>query len=406
MTPSAVSDAASAITALRDAAAAGHRFDAVITDCQMPDVDGFELTRWIREDHALREMPVVMLTSIGRAGEGRRDVQAYLTKPVKQSDLLDALATIFDREAAAAVAIDGRPAAAGTAGATAAPLRILVAEDNAVNRKLVTTLLQKRGHQVSTVEDGRAAVEAARNGRWHVILMDVQMPEMSGIEATEEIRTEEAGTGAHVPIVALTAHAMQGDRDRCLAAGMDDYLSKPIDVGKMIATVERLGAASTPLGDPPPLKVSGPGEPSPAEAPAAPEAAPLFDKAAALAHTGGDRQLLREIISLFRADLPSRLRAIARAVRSQDADALRSSAHALKGSLATVGGGSGRQLAAALEQMGRTRHLDDAARVLHDLKQDVAALDVEFGRARLGPRPPVPSRRAGSRAGRRTRRRS
>ena len=115
-----------------------------------------------------------------------------------------------------------------------------------MNRKLVTTLLQKRGHQVSTVEDGRAAVEAARHGRWHVILMDVQMPEMSGLEATEHIRAEEAGTGAHVPIVALTAHAMQGDRDRCLAAGMDDYLSKPIDVGRMIATVERLGAASAP----------------------------------------------------------------------------------------------------------------------------------------------------------------
>ena len=275
-----------------------------------------------------------------------------------------------------------------------------------VNRKLVTTLLQKRGHQISTVEDGHAAVEAARHGRWHVILMDVQMPGMSGLEATEHIRAEEAGTGAHVPIVALTAHAMQGDRERCLAAGMDDYLSKPIDVGRMIATVERLGAASTPFEGPPALTPRDPGEPAPAEAPAAPEAAPIFDEAAALTHTGGDRQLLREIISLFRADLPSRLRAIARAVKARDAEALRSSAHALKGALATVGAGSGRQLAAALEQMGRTQQFDDAARVLDDLKQDVVTLEVAFGRARLARPAQVRSRRPGSRPGRRSRRRS
>jgi PAS domain S-box-containing protein len=375
MTASALPDAVSALTALRDAAAAGHRFDAVITDCQMPDVDGFMLTAWIREDSALADMPVIMLTSIGRPGDARRDVQAYLTKPVKQSDLLDAFATIFSTDAAGAS--DARVPAAAAGPAAPASLRILVAEDNAVNRKLVTTLLERRGHRVTTVEDGRAAVKAATQDRWHVILMDVQMPEMGGLEATERIRATEASSGAHVPIVALTAHAMQGDRERCLAAGMDDYLSKPIDVGRLIATVERLGGVSAALANEP----AAPVEPDAAPAPVA------FDEAAALAHTGGDRQLLREIIGLFRADLPSRLRAIGRGVRARDGELLRTSAHALKGALATVGGAEGRQLAARLEQMGRTRHFDDATRVLQDLKRAVADLDAEFTRARLAGRP-------------------
>jgi CheY-like chemotaxis protein len=376
MSASALADAPAALTALRDAAAAGHNFDVVITDCQMPDVDGFMLTRWIREDPTLQRTPIIMLTSIGRPGEARRDVQAMLTKPVKQSDLLDALATVFAGETADAATTDGRRDADAAAGAPAA-LRILVAEDNAVNRKLVTTLLHKRGHHVTTVEDGRAAVEAARTGHWHVILMDVQMPEMGGLEATEHIRDHEAATGAHVPIVALTAHAMHGDRERCLAAGMDDYLSKPIDVGRMIATVERLGGTSVALA-----RADAP----PAAAPAAAKA-PIFDEAAALTQTGGDRQLLREIIALFRADLPSRLRAIGRAVRASHVDQLRSSAHALKGSLATVGGTAGRQLAAELEQMGRSGRLADAARVFQDLKRAVRDLDAAFSAAKLAPRP-------------------
>ena len=205
------------------------RFDVVITDGQMPDVDGFVLAQQIRQDKTLSATPIVMLTSMSSAGDGARcqrlGVDAHLSKPVKHSDLLDTLAALFG--------VSTRRPDAEPGALPAAPLRalhILVAEDNPVNMTLVTRLLQKRGHRITGADNGRAAVEASGDTRFDAILMDLQMPEMNGLEATQAIRSREASRGGHVPIIALTAHAMQGDRERCLAAGMDGYLSKPIDV--------------------------------------------------------------------------------------------------------------------------------------------------------------------------------
>jgi PAS domain S-box-containing protein len=362
MAPVAVADAKTALHLLQKAGPTPRRFHAVISDCQMPDVDGYMLARWIRQDSALRDLPFIMLTSIG-SHEGparlrKRGISAALTKPVKHSDLLDTFASLF------AVVTRREPARTEAALAAKPPrrLKVLLAEDHAVNRKLVTTILKKRGHAVQAVEHGGAAVEAIETARspFDVVIMDLQMPEMGGIEATRIIREREAGTTRHVPIVALTAHAMKGDRERCLAAGMDGYLSKPIDVNLLLATVERINKPSAPSSE--------------TGLASAPAAVPL-DLEKALGHTGGDRRLLKELVALYRADAPVSLRKIERAVRANDAAGLRDSAHALKGSVATVGGAAGRQAAARLEDLGKSGKLETAPLALESLRREMAVLE-------------------------------
>ena len=360
-----VPDAGAALAALRDAAASGRPYDVVIADGQMPEIDGFGLARSIRRDKQLKRTRIVMLTSMGahapHSRDRRRGIDAYLTKPVKHSDLLDALATMVTPQARAA---PPRPSPEPATGRPR-PLRVLVAEDNVVNRKLIVTILQRRGHRVRAVENGREALEAvnARGPRPDVLVMDLQMPEMGGLEATRAIRSREQATGDYLPIVALTAHAMQGDRERCLAAGMDDYLSKPIDVARLLESVERFGGAQAP-----------PDAAVPAAAPAA-AVAPVFDEAAALSRTGGDRRLLKHIVRLFRTDSRSSLHKIERAAATGDADALRLAAHSLKGSAGTVGGVAVHQAAAALEDLGRSADRAALQAPIAQLRTALTALD-------------------------------
>ena len=340
-----------------------------------------------------RTTPIVMLTSMGRAEDiaRGRDVglHAYLTKPVKHSDLLDALVSIFGASTRKSARHVLEPAPTPDRR-----LNVLLAEDNPVNRQLVTTLLKKRGHDVHAVEDGYAAVEADSAARYDVIVMDVQMPRMSGLEASVSIRARERGTVRHVPILALTAHAMQGDRERCLNAGMDGYLTKPINVDDLIATVERFGSASPQ----PPAPVAAAAQ---ASAPASSTAVkpPAFDEAAALKNTG-DRDLLKSVIALFRPDASATLQRIDRAIASRNAEGLRTYAHALKGSAATVGAASVRQHAAALEQIGRAGSVAGAKRLAASLRREIVRLDKAlmaaglFGRTRAAPRRVTRSRAA------------
>lgn len=376
MKPTAVSNAESALSALTAAAGTKARFDVLVTDCQMPDVDGFMLARRVRRKRPLARTPIVMLTSVGQSDDlmrrHRQDIDAVLTKPIKHSDLLDALARLFG-----VATRDGRtgPAAERIASPTRT-LRVLVAEDNPVNRKLVTTLLRKRGHKVTAVDNGRQAVDAVASARadgFDVVLMDIQMPDMSGFEAAAAIRERERSRNTRLPIIALTAHAMRGDRERCLDAGMDGYLSKPIDVDELIATVERVGGAP------------------PGEAPAAAETQPTnttFDERAALAYCGGERRLLRDVIRLFQSDCPASLRRIDLALRKRDSEALRLAAHRLKGAIATVGCSAGREAAAELERAAASRRFDEADRANAKLRQEIERLEKSFAAANLIARPP------------------
>jgi PAS domain S-box-containing protein len=375
MQPIAVGDAASALSTLRKAVKDGQRFDVVICDGQMPDVDGFMLVRRIREDKRLARTRIVMLTSMAGSGDiarcQRLGVDGYLSKPVNHSDLLDALAGLFG--------VAGRPSAAPARTAPRRQLRVLVAEDNPVNRKLVTKLLQKRGHKVKAVEDGRAAVNAIKKSAgkpFDAILMDLQMPELSGIDATHAIRDHETVTGTRVAIVALTAHAMQADRDRCLAAGMDGYLSKPIDADELITTVEGFGNAGA--KNQPEAHVAQVDETQVVGAGDA-----VFNEEAALAHTGGDRRLLKEVIAVFRSTRAASLRRINTAIRRRDGDGLRLAAHAIKGPIATVGSAVGREVAAELEQMGRSDQFQQAPAAYQRLSDHLGRLEKAFAAAGL-----------------------
>ncbi len=366
MKPTAVADAESALSALRDAVTRQSGFDVILVDRQMPGVDGPMLVRRVKRERPIARTPIVMMMSVGVDGEQSRKgagVDAYLTKPVKHSDLLDALATLFRVSTRRS-----RPEPAVLPAARPPKrLRVLLAEDNLVNRKLVTKLLQKRGHRVHAVENGRAAVEVltAAPSDVDVVLMDLQMPEMSGFEATHAIRLRERASTGHLPIVALTAHAMAGDRERCLAAGMDGYLSKPIDVDDLIATVERFGTDGAGTVDAPVQEEDH-------------RKSSLFDEQTALSYTGGDRRLLKDVIRLFRSDSPASFRRIDRALRRRDSDALRMAAHALKGAIATVGSQAGREAAAELETMARSNRFAEAERLCGDLRKLVKELDEAF----------------------------
>lgn len=258
MRPTLADGGLAAIGALDRALADGKPFPLAIIDFQMPDVDGFGLAARIKGRSELATTMIMMISSVGHQGDAARclelGIASYLTKPVRQSVLLDAVLAML---AGSDRPFERQPLVTRhTINEAHRSLRILVAEDNAVNRMLVTALLGKRGHSVVNASNGREAVAALSAGTFDVVLMDVQMPEMDGLEATALIRKSEATTGLHVPIIALTAHAMKGDREVCLAAGMDEYLSKPINASELFALIESLtGMPASPISEqviPPP----------------------------------------------------------------------------------------------------------------------------------------------------------
>ena len=246
MRPLAADSGDSAIAMLDRARAAGCPFPLAILDFQMPGMDGFTLAARIRAHPDLRDTRLFMLTSAGQRGDAARcreiGIEVYLLKPVRQSALLEAIARSLGRPVETGLV----PLTRHSLNESRPKLRVLLAEDNAINRKLAIRLLEKQGHTVTVANDGREAVEAVENGEFDVVLMDVQMPNMSGYEAAAAIRARERGTGEHLPIVAMTAHAMKGDEECCLAAGMDGYVSKPIQPGQMMDTIARV---TSPAGE-------------------------------------------------------------------------------------------------------------------------------------------------------------
>jgi two-component system, sensor histidine kinase and response regulator len=243
MQPVAVSGGKEGLNALQTAASAGKPFPLVLIDAQMPEIDGFSLADKIKHDARLAGATIMMLTSAGRRGDAARcrelGVAAYLIKPIRQSELMEAiLAALGNAVSEAPTTVITRH----TLRENRQKLQILLVEDNAVNQQLVLRLLEKRGHKVTVASDGRDALALFRKSTFDVILMDVQMPVMNGFQATAAIRQEEESTGTHTSVIAMTAHAMEGDRERCLAAGMDAYISKPVQVNELITITEKLGS--------------------------------------------------------------------------------------------------------------------------------------------------------------------
>lgn len=259
MAPTAVTGAEEALDLLRDAARLTRPFQLVLTDASMPDIDGFTLAERIQHETSLGSTVIMMLTSLDGIGDARRceqlGIRSYLLKPIKQSELFDAIVLALGVEYAPTEA----DASAQTPPIQIRPLQVLLAEDSLANQKLACGLLGRWRHQVTVVNNGREAVAAASHQRFDLILMDVQMPEMDGLAATTEIRRwESAHNRPRIPIVAMTAHAMKGDRERCLNSGMDDYVSKPVRPSHLLSTLARLFPAEDAVPAPP-SKVDTPG---------------------------------------------------------------------------------------------------------------------------------------------------
>jgi len=360
----AVPSGAKGMEVLRNAHRTGDPYHVVLLDMQMPVMDGEQTARAIKSDPAMKDVKILILTSMGQRGDAARlealGCSGYLLKPVKQQLLFDAIVAVLGHEEDQSPGLITRHTLSEH---RKLDLRILLAEDNPINQKLAVVLLQKAGYSVDAVENGALALEKIQVNHYSVVLMDVQMPEMDGFEATHQIREQEKKTGQHIPIIAMTAHAMQGDRERCLEAGMDDYITKPLQPKVLFSALDRwtqapglgLRAETTAETVEATQDYSSPtefpaadlddglfGESTPSTARETKEAAPALqtisfadvlpaDFGSALVHFDGDRVFMLEMFKEYKAHLAERVDEIHSALQDRDANRLARLAHNLKG---------------------------------------------------------------------------
>jgi CheY-like chemotaxis protein len=373
----------------------GDPYDIAILDMQMPEMDGLMLAAEIRQVRDARALPLVMLTSLGgRDAVPGADLEAvefaaFMTKPIKPSQLFEALLTVFAGQPTRVRRREAtRESAFDTEMGQRLPLRILLAEDHATNQKLALMLLQRLGYRADVAANGLEAVEALERQAYDVVLMDVQMPEMDGLEATRHIRRQWPGEQGPY-IVAMTANAMEGDREACLAAGMDDYVSKPIRVEELVgalSSVRPLGERESPNG--------GDGEMGGAEAPPSMEQEAdrtgaaqtmvdhrVLDPTALetlLEIVGGEPALLRELIDSFLEEAPPLVDTLRQALEQGDAAKLRRAAHTIKSSSNDFGATTLAEFCQELETMGKAGTLDGAAELVTQVEKEYEQARVEL----------------------------
>jgi two-component system sensor histidine kinase/response regulator len=378
MRPSSVAGAEAALQEMEAAARKGRPYALVLLDANMPVMDGFDLAARIQKSPRLAGGSIMMLSSGARAGDRARcfelGIQAYLTKPVKQSDLMDTIVGVL----APATRARGAAAPARSRHRGGRHLRVLVAEDNAVNQQVAVGMLERAGHEAVVAANGREALALLEQQAFDLALMDVQMPELDGLETTTAIRERERAAGGHLPIVAVTAHAMKGDAERCLAVGMDAYLAKPLQPRELTTAIERaLGRAAR----------------SAAPAPGGDSLQPcgVVDLARLLERVGHDRAALARLVAVFREDSPQQLARVRAAIRQNDAAALRAAAHAIKGAVANFAAPGATEAALRLQRMGEKDDLAEAEATLARLEQEIekmlAALSPRAARRASSERP-------------------
>jgi two-component system, sensor histidine kinase and response regulator len=343
-------------------------------------MDGFGLAERIQHDSRCHGIKLIMLTSAGQPEDVSRcqalGISAYLTKPVKQSELFDLIVSVLSPQQQPSLGPQPRRGSPSTGHR----LKVLLAEDNAVNQLLASRILESLGHHATVVSNGREALAVASAGDFDLIVMDVQMPEMDGFEATGEIRELEKSSGKHIPIIAMTAHAMKGDRERCLAAGMDGYVSKPIRVADVEEAVEQAMAAK---------RSSDTRSTSEKN---------IIDEAAILDGMDGNRKLLRDLTRIFLADYPKQLAEIKSAIDMGNAERLRRAAHALKGSVGNFAAKRAVATASQLEALGKSGNLDAAQDTYVTLEDELRQLTRELNKllTSSGAREPKLRKPAGS----------
>ena len=360
--PEAASCAAEAIQMLRRSQASGDPFSLLLTDVNMPDVDGFMLVDEIRHDETLRDVPVIVLTSGDRSGDRQRcerlHVAAHLRKPIKQSELMQSIVL-----ALGVVRLEpDRPGRSEVVRPVLPSLRILLAEDSYPNQVLAAGLLRKRGHTITVANNGEEAIEALKTNPFDLVLMDVQMPVMDGLEATRTIRRLEARDALNpqsrspIPIVAMTAHAMKGDRERCLESGMNGYLSKPIRTTELDDILSDLFAAKAA---------------SPRSTETVSDPAEVIDWSTALSVVDGDIDLLRVVAGAMLQEVDGDLSVLKSALAAGDAPAVQRISHTLKGALSSLGAKSSAILAERIERMAATGDLAEALPVFHEFQAQI-----------------------------------
>jgi CheY-like chemotaxis protein len=366
MKPTVVSSGWAALTELRRSKEENEPASLVLLDAQMPQLDGFAIAAKINQDNELPKPMMLLLASGGQRGDANRcrqlGIAAYLSKPVRQWELREAILRVLG--------LGLQPSESSTLvtrhslNEAFRQLRILLIEDNSVNCELALRILSKRGHSVTVAGDGLRALEALEKQDFDLILMDTQMPAMDGFDATAAIRRNEAITGTRTPIIAMTADAMTGDRERCLGAGMDSYISKPIQAEELLKMAESLAVgASDGLEE-------------------SPES--VMDRSLALARVDGDEALLADLSKLFCEESPKMMAAIQEAVANRDPERIQRSAHSLKGAVATLAAQETFEAALRLERLGRSgdlSHVDKAYGLLEKrverLRSVLQSIDAE-----------------------------
>ncbi len=352
-----------ALDALRGAFRAGQLVQIVIVDAHMPGMSGFALAEQIQRDKDLSKTVLLMLSSGEAPGDMARcqrlNIAAHLMKPIKQSELLQAITL--------ALGIGSRscPHAHSGPPGDLPPLRVLLAEDSLTNQRLAVAILQRQGHTVEVVETGNAALDKLAEEKFDVVLMDVRMPDMDGIEATRIIRARERLTGGHVPIVALTANAMQGDRQRCLEAGMDGYMTKPMQAPQLTAAIAQALTPGSP--EAPSAAESAPGLEA-LEATPRPSQEGHINWEQALKHAYDDQQLLFDLANTFLEESPKALAQLRQAITRNDAESAGLAAHKIKGQFAVFGAREAAEAALEVERHAKRGELAMEA-LLHDLEE-------------------------------------
>jgi PAS domain S-box-containing protein len=352
-------DGFQALRALRHARESGSPIQFVLTDAHMPALDGFHLAQRIKSDPDLGNTLVTMVTSGGQRGDAARcrelGISAYLTKPVRQVDLLEAIVNVLSSkvqlpEASVVTRHSLRESRRG--------LQVLLAEDNIVNQRLTAHLLESRGHHVTIAGNGREALDFLEKQDFDLALADVQMPEIDGLQLTRAIREKERNTSSHLPIIAMTAYAMKGDRERCLESGMDAYVAKPVNPKELFETIDGVFRAE--------LKLVPEQEPGSRHE--------ILNEATLLARFEGEPELLRDVVRLFLDDCPKMLFGIRGAAERGDAAEMERAAHKIKGSVANFAASAAYDAALRLEVMGREGHLDQAPEAVMRLESALEEL--------------------------------
>jgi len=347
-------------------------YDIVLLDMQMPEMDGEQTARAIFSDPRNKHLSVVVLTSMGKRGDAKRleklGCAGYLLKPIKQKMLFDALVAVMNEK---------KTKLPGTGRLVTQHLikeeqrksqRILLAEDNPVNQKVALALLQKIGHSVDVVDNGQDAIKKVKTLSYGLVLMDVQMPKVDGLEATRRIRAWEDGN-SRIPIIAMTAHAMKGDRERCLAAGMDDYISKPIDKRSLFTIIERWSKGMPKEGTPSPQDEASRNRARPSAGSRAKDSLPV-DIMDALPRFGNDPHFFNEMSQDFVEKIPKHVHDLKEALNNKDANRIDSIAHNLKGVASTFSAMYLTELNQLLEDAGKKGDLPQAKTLIDAVEKE------------------------------------